>query len=313
MKLFWAFILALTAFTAGLFYARHSGGATTPAEPPTPSAPRGQATPAPTGFVPLRRPSRDESPTPLDEAAGARDHEPAAPALDLTPDDPRIPDPVPIDPRPSAQAPTVEPNHAPTPASATTIAWSDDRQAVSDLLNTLLKVDPSTVPDTIAAATPATDASASGDADSASPDPNRFTFEGAGTPDDPYIVPWEALVSARDTYRPRKGKRDIPPWVEQLNGKTVLLNGYLLLPIMQTNTKEVLLMRNQWDGCCIGVPPTPYDAIEIKLTKSTKELSRTRMNYGAIQGTLKVDPYLVKDWLVGLYLMEDGELRDIGF
>ena len=28
---------------------------------------------------------------------------------------------------------------------------------------------------------------------------------------------------------------------------------------------EALVMLNQWDGCCIGVPPTPYDAVEVRL------------------------------------------------
>ena len=32
-------------------------------------------------------------------------------------------------------------------------------------------------------------------------------------------------------------------------------------------------------------------------------------NYGAIEGRLKVEPYLVENWLVGLYLLEDAQLK----
>ena len=39
---------------------------------------------------------------------------------------------------------------------------------------------------------------------------------------------------------------------------------------MAESADASLMMLNQWDGCCIGVPPTPYDAIEVKLKEAAK-------------------------------------------
>jgi hypothetical protein len=78
---------------------------------------------------------------------------------------------------------------------------------------------------------------------------------------------------------------------------------------MAASPDEMLMMLNQWDGCCIGVPPTPYDAIEVKLKAPAKGNDRLRTS-GTLTGQFKVDPYLVKDWLVSLFIMENGELSD---
>ncbi|MEC9373217.1 MAG: hypothetical protein VYC34_05205 [Planctomycetota bacterium] len=139
---------------------------------------------------------------------------------------------------------------------------------------------------------------------------DRFTVRGKGTKEDPYQVTWDLLVSANETYRPRDSKTDLPHWAPLINGSWVEIQGHLAFPLMADAIKEVLVMRNQWDGCCIGIPPTAYDAIEVKLAESTP-VSRRGFAYGAIRGRLKVDPYLVNKWLIGLYVIEDGEL-DMG-
>ncbi len=140
------------------------------------------------------------------------------------------------------------------------------------------------------------------------PEAERYKLAGSGTADDPYQLTWDVLVSASETYRPRKGEKELPQWVRQIDGKHVEIGGYLLFPLMSDVSDEFLLTLNQWDGCCIGIPPTPYDAVEVKLVKSA-EIDTWRVNYGKVRGILKVDPYLVSNWLVGLYLLEDGELE----
>lgn len=135
----------------------------------------------------------------------------------------------------------------------------------------------------------------------------KYVIKGKGTKAEPYRVSWDMLVSAEQFYQPRLGRKVIPPHIQMLNGKWVRLSGYIAFPIMAQSQDEMLMMLNQWDGCCIGVPPTPYDAIEVKLKKAAVGDERLRVT-GSISGLLKVDPYLVKDWLVSLYLMDDGEL-----
>ena len=141
----------------------------------------------------------------------------------------------------------------------------------------------------------------------------RYVVKGEGTKESPYIIPWELILTARDTYRPRLGKKEIPQGIEHLDGSWVQVQGYMLLPLMGTDIRELLLMRNQWDGCCIGVPPTPYDAIEVKLIDVPTKLSRWRVNFGSITGRFKVDPYVRKDWLLSLYVLEDGVVQVTGF
>ena len=145
----------------------------------------------------------------------------------------------------------------------------------------------------------------------------RFTLRGTGTKEDPYRVPWELLVSAKDTFEPAAGLKRIPGRVAMLHEKFVRLDGYVAFPLMMQKPTELLSMLNQWDGCCIGVPPSPYDAVEVKLSKMVTGDARFAVT-GSVVGKFKVDPYVVKnprgDWLVGMYTMSVGDFtpEDIG-
>jgi hypothetical protein len=137
----------------------------------------------------------------------------------------------------------------------------------------------------------------------------KYEIRGEGTAAKPYRVSWECLASASETYVPRLQQREIPQRIAMLDGKVVEVEGYLAFPLMVSETKELLVMLNQWDGCCIGVPPTPYDAVEVKLTEPAKRGGKhASFNFGGVRGTLKVDPYLVENWLVGLYVMDNAQM-----
>lgn len=138
---------------------------------------------------------------------------------------------------------------------------------------------------------------------------DRFVIKGVGSKDDPYRVTWEMLVSCEETYKPRAGQKAIPARIKMLDGKWVRVSGFIAFPIMAQSPDEMLTMLNQWDGCCIGVPPTPYDAVEVKLKAAAKGDERLRTS-GSVTGVLRVDPYLIKDWLVSLYTMDNAELSD---
>lgn len=135
----------------------------------------------------------------------------------------------------------------------------------------------------------------------------RFTVKGTGTQEDPYVLPWELLTSAEEVYKPQQGKKELPGRIMMFDAKFVRIAGYVAYPMFVEQPRELLSMLNQWDGCCIGIPPTPYDAIEVKLAKVATANERLA-TYGTIEGKLGVKPYLAGDWLVGLYLMEDAKL-----
>lgn len=136
---------------------------------------------------------------------------------------------------------------------------------------------------------------------------DRFVLKGTGTQTDPIQITWEFLVSAQETYQPRLGRKHLPDRMTLVHDKWVSISGYIAFPIMASSPDEMLMMLNQWDGCCIGVPPTPYDAIEVKLATPANSQQKLAVD-GTIKGILRVDPYLIKDWLVSLYLMDDATL-----
>lgn len=136
----------------------------------------------------------------------------------------------------------------------------------------------------------------------------KFSIPGAGTKESPYEITWELLMSAGDTYIPRLGEREIPQRVALLNGAFVRISGYIAFPLIATESQECLVMLNQWDGCCIGIPPSPYDAIEVRLLSPADSSSRHVVRIGTIEGVFHIDPYVMEKWLIGLFTMDQAVL-----
>lgn len=137
----------------------------------------------------------------------------------------------------------------------------------------------------------------------------KWTVRGEGTEENPYVVPWELLTSAMETYQPRAQLRDIPQRIAFLDGKRVRIDGYLIFPLIAQEAKEFLVTFNQWDGCCIGVPPSAYDAIEVNLASSMPLNRRHGLLFGGVEGVLHVAPLLSEGWMYGLYAMDNASLK----
>lgn len=140
----------------------------------------------------------------------------------------------------------------------------------------------------------------------------KYTVKGAGTPDDPFQVSWEQFTSAADSFDPQSGKKKIPQRVAMLHDKHVRISGYISFPLMVEEPRECLAMLNQWDGCCIGVPPTPYDALEVTLAKPATGNNRYAIA-GHVTGVFQVKPYVMGNWLVGLYMLNRSKLEGTDF
>lgn len=133
---------------------------------------------------------------------------------------------------------------------------------------------------------------------------DRFTVKGSGTQVDPYLLPWNLLMSAGDTFNPARGRLVLPERVLMFDGHWVRFEGNLAIPFAERFISELLLMQHPWDGCCLGVPPTPYDAIEVSLAAPIE----SRPQVGVVTGRLKVDPFVRGKWLYGMYLMESASI-----
>lgn len=257
----------------------------TPAEPEGPK-PVTSLTPAPS------KPERDaKTERPVTPITGLD----TAPVVAAAPAEPAA---KPAEPKPASQAP-VE-NKAEKPAPSAEPPKPDSQQIAAGQ-----RFEPEIPPVAHAEILPSTfvklaDGSISAD--------DAWTIRGSGTAESPYEVSWEFLASAQDTYSPRLSENKIPARIAFLSGKRVRISGYLAFPLVAATSGECLLMLNQWDGCCIGIPPTPYDAIEVKLATEIKGWKKHTFNFGAIEGTFTVEPYLVENWLVGLYMMKDATL-----
>jgi hypothetical protein len=138
---------------------------------------------------------------------------------------------------------------------------------------------------------------------------DTFEIKGRGTSAEPYEITWDLLLSAAETYQPRLGMNKLPERIQMLDGKHIRISGHLLFPMVGVDAREVLVMLNMWDGCCLGTMPSPYDAIEVQLAQPVRANNRNFMNYGTIEGKLSVDPYLINDWLLGLYVLEEAKLN----
>ncbi len=133
-------------------------------------------------------------------------------------------------------------------------------------------------------------------------------ISGSGGVEDPFVLDWVTLRSVDRLYEPKKGKHELPDWLNVLDGAYVSITGNTLVPVIATTTREVLVMQNPWDGCCIGIPPSPYDAIEVSLNHDV-DFGSSAVGYGTVQGVFVLDPYVVEGWVLGLYIIEDATYR----
>jgi hypothetical protein len=148
--------------------------------------------------------------------------------------------------------------------------------------------------------TPQSDGSISVDA--------RFRMLGSGTPVDPFRISWPLLASAAEVMDAKAGRLQPPPQIDFLNGQWVQIDGYLAPPLWGEETRELLVMFNRWDGCCIGLPPTAVDCVEASLAEPLKLGQQHSISFGTVRGRLVVEPFAAGGFLLGLYRLEEASL-----
>ena len=137
----------------------------------------------------------------------------------------------------------------------------------------------------------------------------RYTVRGAGTESDPYDITWDLLGSLRGTVDAQAGKFIVPGRVGDLRGAWVRISGYWAPPLQVFETKDLMVMLNKWDGCCVGLPPTPFDSIEVSLARAVPVQGQHLFRYGSIRGRLTVEPFAAGGFLLGLYRLTDAVLE----
>ncbi len=128
---------------------------------------------------------------------------------------------------------------------------------------------------------------------------------GTGSERDPYRLNWPLLIAAEHAVS-ADGSITVPKEIAKYDGTHVEISGFLAPPVAVDRTSELLVMRNRWDGCCIGTPPTAFDCVEATLAQSVPVRGRHLIAYGTIRGRLRIEPFRVGRYLLGLYRIEEG-------
>jgi len=131
---------------------------------------------------------------------------------------------------------------------------------------------------------------------------------GAGTERQPFRVSWELLGQASGHVRGDGTFDAMPRTLELLGGTWIELSGYYAPAVIAPSTDEVVLMLNRWDGCCIGLPPTPYDSAMVKTRAPIDFSLQHQIRFGTLRGRLVLEPFALGGLVLGLYRIEDAEL-----
>ncbi len=131
---------------------------------------------------------------------------------------------------------------------------------------------------------------------------------GAGTERQPFRVSWELLGQASGHVRGDGTIDAMPRTLELLGGTWIELSGYYAPAIIAPSTDELVLMLNRWDGCCIGLPPTPYDSALVKTRTPIDFSLQHQIRFGTLRGRLVLQPFALGGLVLGLYRIEDAEL-----
>jgi hypothetical protein len=137
----------------------------------------------------------------------------------------------------------------------------------------------------------------------------KYMVRGSGSESDPYQITWELLTSAARTVDASKSIYEVPGRIADLRGAWVQISGYWAPPLQVFQTKEAMFMLNKWDGCCIGLPPTPFDSIEATFTKPFAVQGQHLYRYGTIKGRLEIEPFAAGIFLLGFYRLNDAVME----
>ncbi|MBL4580309.1 MAG: hypothetical protein JKY29_00705 [Gammaproteobacteria bacterium] len=62
---------------------------------------------------------------------------------------------------------------------------------------------------------------------------------GSGTQADPFVLDWVTLRAIERVYNPKKGKDELPDWLDLIDEQFVRIKGNTLVPVIATTTREL--------------------------------------------------------------------------
>ena len=160
-------------------------------------------------------------------------------------------------------------------------------------------------------ASPATEMQLTRTADGASLVDQLYVVRGQGTTNEPYLVTWDLLLSAAETYAPSAGSWELPKRLRWLDGKQLQIKGFLTSPTRATKSDHLLLTWSALDACCLGPPPNPCQAVEVKL-ESPITLDRHVLIGVTVEGTFKLEPRVLGGLGLSLFRLDNARVIAVG-
>lgn len=134
---------------------------------------------------------------------------------------------------------------------------------------------------------------------------------GQGTAAEPYSITWDLLLSATETYAPAAGSWELPKRLRWLDGKQLQIKGFLTSPTRAAKSDHLLLTWSALDACCLGPPPNPCQAVEVKL-ETPITLDRHVLIGVTVEGTFKLEPRLAGGLGLSLFRLANARIVAVG-
>ena len=138
-----------------------------------------------------------------------------------------------------------------------------------------------------------------------------YIVRGQGTAADPYVVTWDMLLSAVETFSPADGRWEVPRRLKWLDGKQLQIKGFLTSPTRATKSDHLLLTWSAQDACCQGPPANPCQSIEVKL-ESPITLETHVLIGVTVEGAFKVHPRMAGGLRMSLFHLENARVTALG-
>lgn len=120
------------------------------------------------------------------------------------------------------------------------------------------------------------------------------------------ILPFDEL----DSWPYEDGLKGMPKRIKELDGKKVLMTGFML-PIDEVqNIKEFLLVKSLW-SCCYGQPPDIHGIVRVVMPKG--KTTDYFFDPLKIVGTFKVEATVMDGYCVDIYQLHVESLEALRF
>ncbi len=138
-----------------------------------------------------------------------------------------------------------------------------------------------------------------------------YVVRGQGTAADPCLIGWDLLLSGAERFAPGAGKWEVPERVRLLDGKQLQIKGFLTSPVRATKSDHLLLTWSALDACCLGGPPSPCQAVEVKL-QTPLTLERHVLIGVTVEGAFKLETRLQGGLGLSLYRLDNARVVGVG-